>query len=398
MSVTSGNMYSIPEHPAEDIIEENYTETFLSVKETDISKVVKKISSTSLPEKTSKLLKNEINSKSNSLSITTEIKSEKYEDTESSKTTKTGIGNRLSVSLIDLPSFYKTSDSGSLKYDKENPFANVSSSHMNPVNNSKSYLEVQDGISISNRDSGYEKLLSPSGASASYTNLESISVKTDFTSPKRERKDSDNLIIIDLNRESDQYQSGDNLTEPLGLRQRSRSMQWIQNTFQNVSNRYKYLWESRRPSDIAEEQMRTEELEMEEHEYEIPLTQQSPTAGGRRYSENIIGKQKKVPFTSRILQFKDFWREKNPVTKKQEEKDVDRTRSDVCPLFSFPKKADEDEKILDAVSICSYYKRTYFFFHQTYISPLSKSDPLQNQSSIKALTSSSGYHNFKLRE
>lgn len=259
--------------------------------------------------------------------------------------------NRLSVSLVDFSSIDLAAFSGKCKIDKQNGLSNIASPlpHMILEKNSKSYLNIQDYTSHSNHEPEYETLLSPTAISTADSNHVSNSVSVNYACQNKQRKESENLVFIDLNEDEDEHKSVEGPTVP---RPRARSMQWIQNTFQNVTNKYKSILEFRRPSDIAEERMRksNEELDMEELESETTTDNKpSPSVGNRRFSENVIGKQKRFPFVSRLGHLKGLWKDRNLVSKRQEEKDNDQTRADVCPLFTFPRKRDEDELILDAL-------------------------------------------------
>lgn len=346
MALSSGNIYSIPEHPAEeDLQEKRYRELALSPKERNGGK---KLSSVSLPENSCNLQQTDIERKQNR--IPTLIASKDYgEDYRIAS----GIGsnqhyhNRLSVSLVDFSNIRTVAGIAIAQTDKKNASANMKSPHLNSGNNSKSYQNIQDCASLPNE---YETLLSPTAN----LNCEPKSDRLNHGSRKKKRKESENLIFIDLNQDEEGYQSVvEKPAAPSVSRQRSGSMQWIQSTFQNISNKYRSILDHRRPSDIAEERMRksNEAVDMEESESEATTDNKpSSNASSRRFSENVTGKHKKLHFVARLGHLKGLWKDKHLASKRQEEKDNDQTRTDVCPLFTFPRKQQEDELILDAVS------------------------------------------------
>lgn len=364
MNPSLGNIYPIPESPAEEEFNRrHYPEISFSANE----KVVKKVSSSSLPEKQGNIPKTDLKSKENSIPtlITTGTEDRNLVPIFSGSKAPLKDFNRLSVSLLDFSSYGLAENAGTAKSDKQNALLPVS--NMISVKSAKSYLNIQDCSSYSNEEPQYETLLSPSVVSNVNSNQKRNSV-THITCQYKERKESDSFDFIDLDSETDGYQTIQNSTAPNISRQRASSMQWIQNAFQNVSNKYKDFLEFRRPSDIAEERMRKskESLEMEESETEVTIdTNLNSSSGNRRFSENIIGKQKRFPFVGRLGHLKDLWKDRSSAFKRQEEKENDQTRADVCPLFSFPRKQkDEDEFILDTVSfyLLSLFPPFFLFF------------------------------------
>lgn len=351
MNPSLGNIYPIPENPAEEESKSrHYSEISFCVHE----KIVKKVSSSSLPEKQGSIQKTDLKRKDNSILtlITTGTEDRKLEPIFSGNKAPLKGFNRLSVSLLDFSRYGLVENAGTAKSDKQNALLPVS--HMISEKSAKSYLNIQDCTSYSNEEPHYETLLSPSVVPNVNSNQKRNSVTHNICQYKQ-RKESDCFEFIDLDSENDGYQEFvENSVAPNISRQRASSMQWIQNAFQNVSNKYKDLLEFRRPSDIAEERMRKskEGIDMEESESEVTTDiNQNPAAGNRRFSENIIGKQKRFHFVSRLGHLKDLWKDRGSASKRQEEKDNDQTRADVCPLFSFPRKQkDEDEFILDTVS------------------------------------------------
>ncbi|GIY76560.1 uncharacterized protein CEXT_7481 [Caerostris extrusa] len=160
---------------------------------------------------------------------------------------------------------------------------------------------------------------------------------------------NNNTLSINVSKFSERRRSACELDMPVTPRGRSGSIQWIQNVLQNIDDRCRSLLDLRRPSDVAEEGLRKshEVLEAEQSDTQSQTVGPSSGAGGRRYSENVIGKQKGL-LSSGIGHLRDLWKDRNE-NKRQEPKDIDHVRSDVCPLFTFPRKGDEDELILDAL-------------------------------------------------
>ncbi|XP_054707986.1 uncharacterized protein LOC129217676 [Uloborus diversus] len=258
-------------------------------------------------------------------------------------------------------------DSATFDDDKRRPsFVSKATTKINVFKSSSSYLQVQDYHSNLNHTHEYEEIekietLKASNFSRFSQNAELFlneplvegSALIHSSSEKNLEKVSEDLVFVNLNRLEDvETKSCKNVkVEPLqNLNQRSGSMQWIQNAFQNVGQRFLDL---RRPSDIVADHMRksNEEIEMDQDQYCVLSELQHDVARftGRRFSENVVGKQKKLLFSTGFGNLKGLWKDRQAANKRQQEDDFDRTRPDVCPLFNFPKKGDEDEIILDAL-------------------------------------------------
>ncbi|CAL1276221.1 unnamed protein product [Larinioides sclopetarius] len=265
----------------------------------------------------------------------------------------------LSSSTISFSESIIKTDIDSSNNDNKFQYANSSSCDISVQRIPKPYLKNGDCDSSTN--GAYEKLsLKPLKSVTSSDPFLSVPSAEDnlissFSRTKQdegiEKLSSENntAISITVDKYSERRRSATDLTMPIP-RGRSGSIQWIQNVLQNIDNKCRSLLDLRRPSDIAEESIRNskEMLETEQSDEEVPKVAPSSSATGRRYSENIIGKQKRFPFSTGIGHLRDLWREKNE-NKKHEPKEIDEIRTDVCPLFNFPTKGDEDELILDAL-------------------------------------------------
>nr|XP_042894921.1 uncharacterized protein LOC110283279 [Parasteatoda tepidariorum] len=236
---------------------------------------------------------------------------------------------RLSVSLIDLSKHkHGRTDKNFLKIDKKLPYANASS-EANVEKISRSFCNSE--ICIPKQNDFNQK------QSNSNSNLNDLS--RDVLT--KQLLHSNSILSTDSldKRCSKTEYSATPFSGP--SRQRSASVQWIHNAFQTVEQKCRGLLDLRRPSDIAAGS--DEEIEMEISEDESSKFTSHSSANGRRFSENIFGKRRLLG----LGHLKGLWKERN--IKRNEAKDSDQTRPDVCPLFSFPRNIDEDEKILDSL-------------------------------------------------
>ncbi|KAF8767637.1 hypothetical protein HNY73_020563 [Argiope bruennichi] len=265
---------------------------------------------------------------------------------------------QLSSSAITFTESARKTDIGSSKCDNKFQYASSSTSDINVQRIPKPYLK--NGDCDSSRDGTYEKLsLKPFNSITSSDPFLSVPSTEDklissFSCTKKDEvieklsSESNTTLSVTVDKYSERRRSAADITMPVP-RGRSGSIQWIQNVIQNIDNRCRSLLDLRRPSDIAEEGIRnSKELLEADQSDEVSKVKQNSGASGRRYSENIIGKQKRFPFSSGIGHLKGLWKEKNE-NKKHEHKEIDEIRTDVCPLFNFPTKGDEDELILDAL-------------------------------------------------
>lgn len=320
---------------------------------------------------------------------------------------KINIKSQVSTSLINMREIHHNSDSGTSEKDNSDLFThaapfNKNTEEMipNPYQEKEDYNSNRDSLyeallipnpslassltspqghriinlsksdtSIFDGNSHYETLLAtqPSQLSNAFQSKETTS-KTERESPTHISPKSNPKIEIGLD---SQKRHSTRVAEVHDLQQhssrnRSGSVQWIQNIIQNIDHKCRSFLDLRRPSDIAEVGIRNsnEELEMAELSDEESSKNgvQSTSSAGRRFSENVIGKQQKrfPALSSGFGHLRDLWKDRGHESKKQDLKDIDQLRPDVCPLFSFPDKTvDEDEMILDAVRL--YYVYTILY-------------------------------------
>ncbi|GFU49171.1 uncharacterized protein TNCV_2674731 [Trichonephila clavipes] len=263
-----------------------------------------------------------------------------------------------SASVISISKFSCATDNETFGNDKTFLFANSASFDTSTQRAPKPYQK--NGDCNTNSNGSYEKLLPKPLRTVSSTNSfaslqpneQNLTDLPNVTNNGKFNKvPSEHNLTINVEKFTERRRSAVDLTmpQPQSSRGRSGSIQWINNLLQNIDQKCKSLLDLRRPSDIAEERIRksNEVLEMDLSEEESSHVAPSSGAGGRRYSENVIGKQKKFPFSSGIVHLRDLWKDRNE--KRHEHKDVDHMRTDVCPLFNFPPKYEEDELILDAL-------------------------------------------------
>ncbi|GFT82603.1 uncharacterized protein NPIL_273461 [Nephila pilipes] len=342
----SMQMYSIPECSTDDeTFEDDYCEprSLMKINETKAD-----------------FLSSSVNNKIDILIDNSDSKTDYMEIVESDQN-KVNIEREIeqhSSSVISISKFGSTTDNETFGNDKTFLFANTTSFDINTQRVPKPYQK--NGDCNTSSDGSYEKLLLKPLKTVSSTNSfaslqpneQSLTDLPDFKNNGNFKKvSSQHNLTINVDKFSERRRSAVDLTMPLPQcsRGRSGSTQWIHNLLQNIDQKCKSLLDLRRPSDIAEERIRksNEILEMDHSEEESSNVEPNSGAVGRRYSENIIGKQKKFPFSSGIGHLRDLWKERND--KRHEHKDVDHMRSDVCPLFNFPRKYEEDELILDAL-------------------------------------------------
>lgn len=296
----------------------------------------------------------------------------------------------VSTSLINMREFHHSPDSGTSRKDNSDLFTYAA-----PFNKINSNLYQEIGDCNSNGDSPYETLLirKPSLASSltlprtinlSKSDASILDANSHYETLLTPHSRSSNVfnskeIISEVRSESSidtspkSNQRTDSVKQRIAeevpvtspqqhcSRTRSGSVQWFQNIIQNIDQKCRSFLDLRRPSDIAEAGIRNsnEELETMEHSDEESSkngVQSTSSAGGsRRFSENVIGKQQKrfPAISSGFGHLRGLWKDRGAhESKKQDLKDIDQLRPDVCPLFSFPRKSvDEDEMILDAVSL-----------------------------------------------
>ncbi|KAG8199478.1 hypothetical protein JTE90_009326 [Oedothorax gibbosus] len=376
---SSMHIYSIPECLTDEELSEN------EIKSGSARKLFKKFNLKSLSKR-----KSNLRSVSRSYNDIDHIS---IEYSRKSRHQERKIKSQVSTSLIDISDLHRSPDYEKSKKDKSvfftqeipftkseekissNPYQEIEDYNLQDESQYEPLLvkyHNQPSISTSPQrpclkpstkfdtaDSGggshYETLLvQPLQTSNTLISKEVSSDIQADTSPK-----PDSSTTIRLDSKEDQSTGGiETQLRQNYSRGRSGSVQWIQNIFQNIDKKCRSFLDLRRPSDIAEEGMRNsnEKLEAMEHSEEDSsksgFHSTASSTGGRRYSENVIGKQnRRFPaFSNGFGHLKVLWKDRSNESKKQDLKDNDQLRPDVCPLFSFPRKSiDEDEMILDAL-------------------------------------------------